>query len=397
MAADAPLPAPSRLDSLDFLRGAVMVLMALDHVRHFFSESISFRATDLLQASGPLFLTRWITHFCAPVFVFLAGVGVYLSASRGRSPAELSRFLLVRGLWLILLELTFVRCLGWAFNFDYHYLMAGVLWALGWSMIFLAALIHLPLAAVAGVGIAIILTHNLFDGVRPSSLGAWAWLWKILHAPGRIEPLPGMQFRVAYPIVPWIGVMAAGYASGPLLLGRRHLMRVGLALVAAFLVLRLTNLYGDPRPWAAQKSAAFTLFSFLNCDKYPPSLLFLLMTLGPALCALAVFHRTPRALVGPLVSVVILGRVPLFFYLVHLPLIHGLAVVFAYLRYGQAHFLFQNPPPGTRTPFPLPDHYGYGLPVVYAVWIGVVILLLPACRWFAKVKAQHRSSWLRYL
>jgi uncharacterized membrane protein len=385
-----PSAAPrSRVDALDFVRGIAVVLMALDHVRHFLSDSISFRATDLLKASGALFFTRWVTHFCAPIFVLLAGAGVRLSTSR--SKAALSRFLFVRGLWLILLELTFVRCLGWAFNFDYHYVMAGVLWALGWSMICLAGLIHLPVAAVAAVGIAMIVGHDLLDGIRPSSLGSLAWLWKILHVPGRIQ-VGGIHFRVAYPLVPWIGVMAVGYAFAPLLRDRRTLW-VGLALVGIFLLLRFINLYGDPRPWSAQGTAAFTVMSFLNCDKYPPSLLFLLMTLGPALCALAACERVPR----PVAPFVIFGRVPLFFYLVHLPVIHAVAVVLAYWRHGHAEFLFENPPPGPRVAFPLPEGYGYGLHVVYAVWIGVVILLFPACRWFAHVKAQRRSAVLSYL
>lgn len=390
-------PTRSRLESIDFLRGAVMILMALDHVRHFFSNSLSFRATDFSQTTAPLFLTRWVTHFCAPVFVLLAGAGAFFSAAAGKSKAQLSRLLVTRGLWLVLLELTFVR-FGWTLNLDYGYVLGGVLWALGWSMVALAGMVWLPRTLITGIGVAMIALHNLLDPIRPSRLGSWGWFWKILHVPGQFEPISGVHFKVAYPLVPWIGVMAAGYGFGALLQQppdkrNRQLFWLGGALTLAFFALRATNLYGDTHPWSVQKDGLFTFLSFLNCDKYPPSLLFLLMTLGPAICALGLSGRLPAVLIHP---VVVFGRVPLFFYLIHIPLIHVLAVLFAYARYGEAGWLFRNPPSG-HLPFPLPQGYGYGLVVVYALWVGVVVVLFPLCRWFAGVKRRHRSIWLSYL
>ena len=351
-----------RLDSVDALRGLVMVLMALDHARDFFSKDLAFDPTDLDRTYPALFLTRWITHFCAPVFIFLAGTGAFLSTTRGKSRGELSWFLLTRGLWLVLLELTWVRSLGWLFNFDFHFAMGVVIWAIGWSMVALAGLVCLPPRWVATFGIVMIASHNLFDFVEPESWGSFAWLWKILHTGGIIVPAEGYRFAAGYPLIPWIGVMASGYGFGSLLLResaerRKWLWGLGALLTALFILLRAINVYGDPGPWSSQRNALFTLFSFLNCHKYPPSLLYLLMTLGPALLTLAVLDReTPRWLK----PVLFFGRVPLFYYLLHLPLIHGLAVVASYLHYGQATWWFANPnAPGAR-----PADYGYSLPIV---------------------------------
>ena len=395
---DERLRVSPRLESLDFLRGLGMILMALDHVRHFFSNSLSVHATDLAQTDAPLFLTRWMTHFCAPAFVFLAGAGAFLSSTRGKTRSELARFLALRGLWLIFLELTVIRCFGWTFNFDYHYLMGGVIWALGWAMIVLAGLVYLPLWAIVAFGITMIGLHNLFDTVRPQSWGSFGWLWKVLHKPGQIEPVTGMHFKVAYPLIPWIGVMAAGYGFGALLLRepgkrRRWLWGIGTTLTLAFILIRALNIYGDPHRWSEQSSMLFTLFSFINCAKYPPSLLFLLMTLGPLILALALFDRKLGMLGRPFV---VFGRVPLFFYLIHLPLIHGLAVVFSYSRYGQAHWLFENPPLSRSAPISFPEGYGYSLPTVYLLWLLVVLLLYPACLWFSKLKQRRRDAWLNY-
>ncbi|MDQ3803197.1 MAG: heparan-alpha-glucosaminide N-acetyltransferase domain-containing protein [Acidobacteriota bacterium] len=395
-----PFKSPDRLDSVDLLRGLVMVIMALDHVRFFLHRDVP-AGVDPLDLSGTtpaLFFTRWVTHFCAPVFVFLAGTGAFLYASRGKTKGETARFLLARGLWLILLEFTAVR-FGWTFNLDFSLNFAVVLWALGCSMIALAALVYLPARAVALVGVLMIAGHNSFDGVRPESFGAHAWLWKVLHTNGAINPFPGYTFVVNYPLVPWVGVMAAGYGLGALLLRgrgerRRLLFRLGAALTAAFVVARAVNVYGDPRPWAAQGDWVSTALSFLNCEKYPPSLLFLLMTLGPSLVALAWFDRDPGALARPLV---VFGRVPLFYYLLHFPLIHLVALALSYARYGEAPWLFTGPPwsPGLMRAFP--KGYGYGLGVVYAAWVAVVLMLYPLCRWFAGVKRRRRDAWLSYL
>lgn len=366
-----------------------MVVMALDHVRDFFSN-IRFDPTDLTQTSFTLFFTRWITHFCAPVFVFLAGTGIFLSASRGKSKKDLAWFLVTRGLWLVFLELTIVRW-GWQFDLNYGFSFGQVIWAIGWSMVALAGLIFLPTWVITTFGVLMIALHNLFDSIQPSQFGSLKWLWIILHKSDGLEPFPGIQFFVMYPLIPWIGVMAAGYGFGSFFLlppetRRKSIFRLGLGLTLGFILLRATNLYGDPSPWTVQSHRFFTFLSFLNCQKYPPSLLFLLMTLGPAMLALAAFEGKEVPLSRPFV---IFGRVPLFYYILHLPLIHALSGVFAFSRYGSKFFEF-----GPRN---IPDDYGYGLLVVYLVWIGVVLTLFPACRWFAGIKERHKSVWLSYL
>jgi len=391
-AASSPAaPASHRLPSIDLLRGIVMVLMALDHVRdHVHRGAFTYDPTDLSQAGPALFLTRWVTHFCAPVFVFLAGTGAFLWGARGRSPGEISRYLLTRGAWLVLLELTVVNW-EWQMGIHFNFLIAQVIWALGWSMVALAVLVRLPVAAIAVVGCGMIAGHNLLDGIRPEALGALGPVWKVLHAPGPFEWAPGFTLYVMYPLVPWIGVMAAGYAFGSLYRRppdrrRRALLAIGLLLTAGFVALRALNLYGDPAPWTAQRTGPLTLLSFLNCQKYPPSLLFLLMTLGPAILLLGALERGVAGFARP---VVVFGRVPLFFYVVHLFVIDVLSVGLAVARYGsRTPELFAQGPPAD---------FGYGLGVVYVLWIAVVVALYPVCRWYARVRARSRSPWLTYL
>jgi uncharacterized membrane protein len=394
-----PLSGRSRLYSVDMLRGLVMVIMALDHVRAFFSNAYSFDPTDLTHTNAALFFTRWITHFCAPVFVFLAGTGAFLSTSRGKTRKDLAGFLLSRGLWLVFLDLFCVHTFGWWFNFDYHLLYGDVLWALGWSMVMMAGLVFLPTWSITAIGIVVVTLHNIFDGVRADSFSSFRWVLAILHSGDMLEPLPGVHFIPGYPLVPWIGVMAAGYGFGTLMLcpqhkRRKEVLALGIALTLAFVVIRAGNLYGDPHTWSVQEAGLFTFLSFINCEKYPPSLLYLLMTLGPAITALALFERTPNSLSRPFVT---LGRVPLFYYLIHLAFIHALAVAFAYARYGQATWMFKNPSLPVNMLLPFPEGYGYGLATVYAIWLGVVLILYPACRWFASVKGRRREAWLSYL
>ena len=269
-----------RIESVDVLRGVIMIIMALDHVRDFFGTGVN--PTNLAVTTVPLFFTRWITHFCAPVFFLLTGTGAYLSL-RSKSKRELSRFLFTRGLWLIFLELVPLRIFGFQFNFDYHLTMLFILWGLGWAMIVLSALVYLPASIVTAFGVVMICTHNLFDSVTWSNP-----LWTILHSPGVVFATPQHAIFTAYPLIPWVGVTAAGYGLGqiyswPSERRKRFLVLLGIALTLDFFVLRGINLYGDPSRWAVQKSAAFTVLSFLNTTKYPPSLLFLLMTLGPAM------------------------------------------------------------------------------------------------------------------
>lgn len=381
-----------RLDSVDLLRGLVMVLMALDHTRGFFSN-ITFNPLDLTQTNPVLFFTRWFTHYCAPTFVFLAGTGAFLSTTRGKTRSELSWFLLTRGLWLVFLEVTVIRWFGWMFNFDLHSVGTGVIWAIGWSMVVLAGLVFLPIRYIGLLGLVMIAGHNAFDFVQPADWGRFRWLWAILHQAEKTEVLPGYNLTTGYPLIPWIGVMAAGYAFGTILLRapserRKWLLSLGATASLLFVLIRYSNLYGDPNPWVPQNHGMLTLFSFIDCFKYPPSLLYLLMTLGPALVVMSLLDRgTPRFLKPALVF----GRVPLFYYVLHLALIHGLAVSFAFVRYGRADGLYGS------SPGPRPDGYGYGLPVVYAVWILVVLILYPLCRWFADLKRRRRDPWLSYL
>jgi uncharacterized membrane protein len=395
-----PSGARPRLESIDVVRGAIMVLMALDHVRDFFHhDALLFDPTDLSQTNAVLFFTRWITHFCAPVFFFLAGTSAFLSFGRGKSKNDLARFLVSRGLWLVFLELTVVRCLGWGFNFNYDVSGLLVIWALGWAMIVLAALIYLPKWLITAFAVVIIAGHNLLDSVQPESFGSLAWAWKILHVPGEIHPFPRTTFAIAYPLVPWVGVMAAGYALGAWFKlerrdRRKRFFWLGIGLTAAFVIVRAANVYGDPTPWNSQQSALFTFLSFMNCEKYPPSLLYLLMTLGPVIVLLALLDRHLPAIFRPLI---VFGRVPLFFYLLHLPLMHGIAVGLSYLKYGRADWLFLGPAGIPRFGAAYPRDYGYGLLGVYLIWIAAVVLLYPLCRWFARVKQERRDVWLSYL
>lgn len=379
-----------RIESVDLLRGVIMILMALDHTRDFFGIP-GQNPVDLSSASAALFLTRWVTHFCAPVFFLLTGTGAYLQLRR-KSIGQLSRFLFTRGIWLLFLEIVVLRCFSYQFNFDYRVTMLLVIWALGWSMIVLSLLVRLPVSVVTGFGAIMIVGHNLLDSVKfPNPL------WSILHAPGFVVNTPDHIVFVAYPLIPWIGVTAVGYGLGQVYgweaeRRRSFLLRLGLGLSAAFIVIRAINIYGDPGRWSVQKTGLFTMLSFLNTTKYPPSLLFLLMTLGPAMLFLsAVDNRTPRALR----PAVIIGKVPLFYYVLHFALIHLLAVLTCYARYGTAHWMFESPDLG-HYPFSPPPGWGYSLPIVYLVWAIVVATMYPLCRWYAGVKQRRNSPWLSY-
>ena len=392
--------ARARLQSIDILRGAIMIIMALDHVRDFFSaDAQHFQPDNLARTTAALFLTRWITHYCAPVFMFLAGTGACLWQQRGRTRPELSRFLVTRGLWLIILELTVIRDLGLLFTFDYSFIALLNIWAIGVSMIALAVLIYLPPHALLGVSLAMIVFHNLFDHFKPEQFGSLGWLWHVLHVPGVAFRLGSHTFLSGYPLVPWIGVLSAGYCFGRLFLldpQRRKtiLLRLGLTLTAAFLVVRALNIYGDPRPWAMQKSAVFTALSFLNCTKYPPSLDFLLMTLGPAIVVLGLIENVRLSSANPLI---VFGRVPMFYYVVHLSLIHSTAALLAGIRYGDLMFLLKHPLPVMSMSPGFPADYGYSLPMCYLIWISIVAIMYLPCRWFANLKARRRDWWLSYL
>jgi uncharacterized membrane protein len=384
------LPPRQRIESIDLVRGAIMILMALDHTRDFFGRPGN--PTNLATASAALFLTRWVTHFCAPGFFFLMGTGAYL-AGRRRSRSELARFLASRGAWLVFLDLVVLRCLSYQFNFDYRVTMLLVLWALGCALIALAMVVWLPVAGIAAIGVVMIAGHNLLDGVRSTNP-----LWTILHSPGVVINASGHVVFAAYVLVPWIGVTMAGYALGAVYTWtperrRRVLVRLGVALTLAFFVARALNVYGDPSPWTHQRTAFFTILSFLNTTKYPPSLSFLLMTLGPVLLALAWTERVSAKWTRPVLAY---GRTPLFYYVVHFSVLHVLATAVCVLRYGSAHWMFESPDLA-HYPFSPPPGWGFTLPVVYLAWATVVIGVYPLCRWFAGVKARSRSPFLSYL
>jgi uncharacterized membrane protein len=333
-----------------------------------------------------------VTHFCTPTFIFLAGVSAFLYGERGRRVGEVSWFLLTRGLWLILIEFTLMR-LCWTFSIHADVFVIQVIWVTGASMVVLAGLVHLPRWAIATIGLAMIAGHNLLDGIDAEELGQAGWLWKLLHEPGLIEVGPHVRLFVLYVLVPWSGVMAAGYALGPMFRldparRRSFLLRTGAAITVGFIVLRASNLYGDPAAWSVQGSALATVLSFIDCEKYPPSLLYLMMTLGPALILLALFERAHGALAGVVTT---FGRVPFFFYVVHVAFIHALAVGFAWITVGDigwtfGAFLSQKP-----------ASYGLGLPGVYVVWLCVLAALYPLCRAFAALKRRRREWWWSYL
>jgi uncharacterized membrane protein len=383
---------PTRLELIDRLRGLVIALMVLDHVREYFSaDALRFEATDLARTTAALFATRWVTHLCAPTFVFLAGAGADLQRAGDADRGRVARFLATRGLWLIVLELT---AISFAIDFGWPFLFFQVIWAIGLGMVLLAALVWAPPAAVLALGVVIVAGHELLAPIDAAGLGALAPAWRLLLEPGPLPaPLPG---AVAYPALPWFGVMCLGYGLGPLFRRpeperRRAILSFGIGLLALFAVLRALNGYGDPAPWARQPTALFTALSFFKVSKYPPSLDFVLVTLGVALpIGLALEHG--RGLVGRVLLA--FGRTPLFTYLVHIYLVHGLALAAGVAAGMPARpFLRVLSDPGRLAA----AGGGVGLPAVYAVWLLVVAMLYPAARWYAALKARHPGWWLRYL
>jgi uncharacterized membrane protein len=343
-----------------------------------------------------VFLTRWVTHICAPVFMFTAGIGAFFWLRRGHTKHELSRFLWTRGLWLVVLELTVVR-LALSFSLLSGDVILEVIWALGCSMIALGFLIWLPTRVLTVLSALVIGLHNLADPVAAERFGHWAWVWNILHQQGEFK-IGGASVVTAYPLVPWIAVMALGFCFGEVLTlepaRRQRLMtRIGLALTAVFLSNRGLNLYGDPFPWS-NTVPGMTVLSFLRCAKYPPSLDFLLMTLGPAILLLSWLDRMEFNAANPLI---IFGRVPLFYFIIHLFVIHGLTIPAALIRYGHAAFLLTPIPSMGGDMRVYPADYGYDLGAVYLLWAAVVVLMFPLCLWFARLKARRTDWWLSYL
>jgi len=388
----------TRLASIDILRGIVMVLMVLDHTRSFFT-GLKFSPEDLAHTSGWLFFTRFVSHFCAPVFFLLAGAGGSLALSQGKSIEQVSKFFWTRGLWLVFIDLT-VMAWGWTYTFPFWF--SGVLWAIGWSMVAMSLLMRIPMRWLVGLGAGIVVGHNLLDSVNPAVFGKLAGLWMILHGHGVFWIVRNETFFfVLFPLIPWVGVMALGFGLGTLIRAgnwRKRVAAIGVALTVAFALLRIFHLYGNSQSslaggsaagaWSIQPTLTLTVVSFFNTLKYPPSLQFLLMTLGPALIALAWFdtideeHWLARFFK-------VLGRVPLFFYVLHIYLVHAMAVWVA--------FAFHQPSPWLLSGGPMlrliPQGYGHGLPFIYAMAFVAVLLLYPACKWFMKIKEQHRDKW----
>jgi uncharacterized membrane protein len=386
----------NRLSEIDITRGLVMVLMALDHTRDFLGDH-SIDALDVAHTSVPLFFARWLTHLCAPTFVFLAGISVALA--RSKQPGHPLSQLALRGLWLVVLEQTFLRCLGWYFNFDYRFMNAGILWGTGWAMVLLAGFLalRLPSYLIGILGLALMAGHSfLAAAVGPT------WWGTLLLRSDELFPAPGWHFYVSYPVLPWFGVMAFGYGAGAFIQKtpgfslpfRQALLRCGIGMTLLFVLLRIPN-FLDPDLWSIQPRAGFTILSFINTEKYPPSFLFLLMTLGPMLGFMALASYLPKVIQQPLI---LLGRVPLFFYLAHIFLIHLLAVLLAFLRFGHAEWLYQGP--GIFWSETLPGHppgYGLGLGWVVTIWLLVLVLLWPICRWYGRYKQTHSWWWLKYV
>jgi uncharacterized membrane protein len=390
--------AKPRITSIDLLRGIVMVIMAIDHVRDFFHIDASTGVpTNMATTTPQLFFTRWITHFCAPTFVFLAGTSTYLSGIK-KTKSELAGFLIRRGFWLIVVEFL-VMSLAFTFNPLYNVFILQVIWAIGISMVLLGLIIRLPFNVILILGLLIICAHNLLDAPEAALHGKVGFWWDLMHR-GNFAVytiIPNHIIIILYPFLPWFGVMCCGYCFGKLYENgtapqarRKMLMQIGFVVTILFIVLRLINTYGDPAPWSVQRNAVYTFLSFLNTTKYPPSLLYLCMTLGPAILFLAIIEDVQNRLSN---FFIVFGRVPFFYYVVHFYYIHALCVV-AFFVFG---YTSKDIVPKS-TPFLFrPDDFGFSPPGVYAVWFFVIITLYPIFKWYNKYKSTHNQWWLSYV
>ena len=384
-----------RIESIDVLRGLLMIVMALDHARQFFTN-VRIDPTDPLLSWPALFMTRWVTHLCAPGFIALCGASVYLQRQRGRSAEYMTRKLIARGLWLIFVELTFVN---FAIYLNLHTHMLQVIWAIGVSMLVLALLQRLPVAWVAFYGFLVVALHNLLDVFHASQFGPAAWLWMLLHEQGRIALHDKSLLIIEYPLLPWTGVIALGYAFGSVVVKQprvrqRWCLAAGAICLAMFAVLRVTNLYGDPVPFHLLENTTRSAMSFLDLTKYPPSLDFLLAMCGILLFVYVMFDKlVEQQRMKRLTQIArVYGSVPFFFYVLHLYLLHLLLIPIALVIANRLHV-----PLPQADDSQIPAWWGFSLPVVYTVWIAVVAALYPACRWFSRLKNERRDWWLSYL
>jgi uncharacterized membrane protein len=387
-----------RIESIDLLRGLIMIVMALDHVRDYFhAGAFVSDPLDLNTTTPVLYFTRWITHYCAPLFMFLSGASASLVGQR-KGNAYLTRFLITRGLWLIFLELTVV-CFAWFFNPTFTTQLLGVIWALGFSMIFLAGFIHLPKWLIVSIALVMVFGHNLLDGVQANSSTAASFGWSVLHQFNFFN-FGAFTIIAAYPLIPWIGVMALGYCLGGIYKKeedaqkrKRFLLLLGVISVVLFAALRYSNVYGDPFKWTEQPSGLYTIFSFLSVTKYPPSLLYLLVTIGPGLIFLAITENVNGSVARRIKTI---GRVPMFYYLAHLYLIHISALIAA-VASGRSWTDMVNFGTWITGESKL-QGYGFSLGITYAVWAVLVIVLYYLCKRYDRYKSSHREKWwLSYL
>lgn len=388
---EAPIPQQTaRIHSIDILRGIIMVIMALDHVRDFFSSS-PVDPLDLQRASTLLFFTRWITHFCAPTFVFLSGVSAFLSLSKKKTKKEASLFLLSRGIWLLVLELTIIS-FGWQFDIAFHTIFAQVIWAIGWSMIILSALIYMKPVYVGAFGLILIFGHNAFDYIKADSWGQYKFFWMFLHETNFYQVNSYESIFLLYPLVPWVGVMAAGYAFGTLFKleaaeRRKAFISIGVSCLIFFIAFRGFNVYGDPIPWQKQATLWRDVLAIIRCQKYPPSLAYLLMTLGISILALVAFDKTNNKVSR---FFTVYGRVPLFYYVLHIYLVHGAEQLVGRMKHLSDKEL-------QAVGLSSLGVHGFGLAGVYLIWLAVVLILYFPCRWYMKYKLNHKAWWLSYL
>lgn len=388
----------NRIESIDVLRGLVMIIMALDHVRDYFYYRAFFSDPTNLETTTPiLFFTRFITHYCAPVFVFLAGTSALLYGSKKTKP-ELFRFLFSRGIWLVFLEIV-VNNLIWTFDFSYSVQIFQVIWAIGFSMICLSFLIYLPKKVILIIGIIFVAGHNALDGFVLSGQGFHEIIWYAFHQQQFLVINPHHLIIIQYPLIPWIGLMALGYLFGTFyeknfdaFTRRKWLLRIGFGALALFFILRFLNVYGDLVPWRIQDTTTKTILSFFNITKYPPSMLYLCITLGPAMLFLYAFETTKNKLTD---FFLVFGRVPMFYYFTHALLIHLAALVGILISGGNWKDMILNADAFMHPNF---NDYGYSLFTVYLVWIGIVLLLYPFCKKYMTYKENNKDKWwLSYL
>ena len=394
-----PIIVKNRIQSIDLLRGIVMIIMALDHVRDYFhyDHFIEHDPLDFATTTPVLFLTRWFTHFCAPIFVFLSGTGIFLYGDRRNTKREVSFFLLTRGLWLMLVEILIITPL-WDFRVTHVFVGLQVIWAIGLSMVVMSALIFLPYRVLLTLGLLIVFGHNLMDNFTMQGEHFSSFLWAVMHQFHIFEINQNMKIGLIYPFLPWLGVMILGYCLGKLYLlnanrvyRKKVLQYLGIAAVLLFVLLRWFNLYGDLHQWSSQKTSIFTILDYVNTTKYPPSLLYILMTIVPALLILSFLEKASGSLTQ---KINVFGKVPFFYYVLHLLIAHSLAWVAFFVTghsWNDLAFDFSSPDGS------LPLRSGYSLGVVYGAWAVAIFILYYPCRWYSNYKATHKHWWLSYI